>query len=934
MSLRIAIGGQPLVLFSEEEVIMDLLNSSMADGLEDDFTVPFNVPIRGNEILLDHVHINELATRILSHDNATLDHEDVGLHRGIVKVMGADDRLISCSFTADALATRSRNKRLRDVDFGDDIIPDDDDMVQHAVDRCAEAYPDASHCFPMHFAPDYYGDNNPDWFPDTADYDPNASYAVDDLVMFCDPAATIQRTYPYQCVSPASAGQTPVTRPAKWQRLALGIVNHWDHENQTFYANTTANYFALTPFFYLKWIITKAMADLGLTAIGDFMADERTHQLALFSDRPLDAERQTIKLLASQVGTVTYVHDMSVTYLFLAQDETTPPNQDPDGVWDNSTMEWTPDEAGDYVVRIVVHAELAIADRLFCSDSAFGEDETTFAYLGESTTWDYAFTLNFDIDPGDVGTPTTFHVRPFANLTGNTTTLSECSITIWKVENRTINSYADRIVPAEHVPDITVGDLIDKVRDTFCLRITPDIIGGTVRFDYRQDLLQAGASKALDYSKRVTSPIENDFEKKETGVLLKHDADNGEIPDLSRLIDRGIFNMESDIPPPAMVGEFALVQSSRKLFLSKGYANQLVGFFHVGWIIEEQSTGVDDEDIEERSIPIAPMMMEVHTVDDEEFLMPYTEAAANSPFYGKEQTDTPLRLVLYHGMQPNANDVLYPFASSWDLTHDGETVLGTMSLAIDGDSGMYEQFWKLWCELRAKAEPVRADIVMDHNGVLARHQNYLWLIEGLLYIPERIPVKYDQNPLLIAEDSELLRLRPDPAPNTVAETEHDCGAMRECTFYQDFREEGGEGQTSYCVSSFKVNGVEMLGDPVPFDTPLNVIDVNGFPFVKNMVDAMNDCDIDCFTFFPSPTNEPEEDLGGPGVYHGGFFVVRYPQGTTWEIIISGYFDGEVFGDAYRYTESSSGQWTGSEWIPITSAYTDASYDEPTSCVDV
>lgn len=147
--------------------------------------------------------------------------------------------------------------------------------------------------------------------------------------------------------------------------------------------------------------------------------------------------------------------------------------------------------------------------------------------------------------------------------------------------------------------------------------------------------------------------------------------------------------------------------------------------------------------------------------------------------------------------------------------------------------------------------------------------------------------------------------------------------LRECSYYQDFRPAGAEAQTGYTVGTFKVNGVNQLTDMMPFPEPLNVITVNGNGFVTNMLDALNACNVPNFTFFPKPDSLPDGESGG-------FFTVRYPKGSTWEIII---LNNGSLSRAYRYTNSAARQWNGTAWVPIQAPYGSA-HGTAIDCHDV
>lgn len=137
--------------------------------------------------------------------------------------------------------------------------------------------------------------------------------------------------------------------------------------------------------------------------------------------------------------------------------------------------------------------------------------------------------------------------------------------------------------------------------------------------------------------------------------------------------------------------------------------------------------------------------------------------------------------------------------------------------------------------------------------------------------------------------------------------------MRECTYFQDFRVGGGEAQTLYQVTSFIVDGDEQLSGSVPFESPLHIIDIDGHPFVTNLIDALNACGVRCFSFWPTV------DLRGVGDGEDyRYFRIRCPSTATFSITIA---STEGLGqNVYRYTDTGAERWDGASWIPLTVIY--------------
>lgn len=157
------------------------------------------------------------------------------------------------------------------------------------------------------------------------------------------------------------------------------------------------------------------------------------------------------------------------------------------------------------------------------------------------------------------------------------------------------------------------------------------------------------------------------------------------------------------------------------------------------------------------------------------------------------------------------------------------------------------------------------------------------------------------------------------APNTTC-CDLPCGCrFIECDYYQDFGQYMNQSTLDeLSITSFKVNEIEQLLAPVDFGV-LKIVEFNGRQFIMNMIEALEDCGVDYFTYRPSTqvySLKPD----------GRFFKIKRPACWTFEIIISD-ADGEV----YRYTESTMEQkWFGADWEPF--GYGGDPVSEPSNCV--
>lgn len=158
------------------------------------------------------------------------------------------------------------------------------------------------------------------------------------------------------------------------------------------------------------------------------------------------------------------------------------------------------------------------------------------------------------------------------------------------------------------------------------------------------------------------------------------------------------------------------------------------------------------------------------------------------------------------------------------------------------------------------------------------------------------------------------------SPSVTACCELPCSCrFRECDYFQDFGQYITQDTLDeLSITSFKVNGIEQLTEPVDFGI-INVIHLNGKQFVTNLVDALNGLEIDYFAFAPSTKDYPEKD-------DLRYFKIKHPACWNFEIIISG-----VEAEVYRYRDyDHHQQWFDATWEPF--GYAGNPVSVPADCV--
>ena len=122
-----------------------------------------------------------------------------------------------------------------------------------------------------------------------------------------------------------------------------------------------------------------------------------------------------------------------------------------------------------------------------------------------------------------------------------------------------------------------------------------------------------------------------------------------------------------------------------------------------------------------------------------------------------------------------------------------------------------------------------------------------------------------------------------------------CGCQFiQCDYYQDFGVYMRQSTIDdYRITSFVVDGIELLTAPVTFGT-IKYVDIAEKPFITNLVDALNSIGAPYFSFNYSNRLHPSKGLR--------FFTIKHPVCTQFEIVISE-FDEPI----YRYSNTEQQQ---------------------------
>lgn len=767
--IDLTVTGKPLVLPPDLRVSIDHLNTLLTWDLDNSFSLPFEVPMRGNEDALQYVHLLPAARRTTTFRNTAFGQNGLHLHPGSLEVLATNDRVIRTNFHVQDLVGLLSGITLPDALEGAVVDLRYDELVNSYKFHGRPTRANGGNCqFPMHLNRELYGSENPNWNPNASAWSATSGYAVDDLVEFTS-TDVVERVQVWQCTAITSPGESPATHPGKWRLTAFALVNAWDATGPEHYQNTTtAHFYAMVPWFYHKWILQQALASVGLRPAGEWWDDPDTDEELCPNATTLDRafERDTDYFFQAQLTAPEAITSLDQdTWLLPANDDTTLPNVDASGLWDGEYF--SPNAAGTWRFRVRVTMDRIAEDTTFMQlwvveESGFTSRGIGAKALSPGQPREQVIEVVATFSAPDVGQNFRLHVFQksigqiitWGNNIGDT--YAAATVTGW-LENYTgVVTPDELVIASRHVPDMEVSSYLLALSDLYNLEIRPDLVNNTVHLDYRQSALQ---EKPTDQSHRATGPVEIDHQRSITGITLAHDLetfdDAGGILDTATLVDT-----ESDLTAPPTIGLTTIVKNTRKVMRSV-VSNGTLVWRHVGYHVPAHTVG-DPTDAREVKPAIIPLHMEQVSLDGEDFLVPVFDHKGTSAWYDTraEMSKAYVCSFLLHESESGSVPDL-PSARSWGRGWSVTDTGGKNHLWDDADApkGLLQLHWQDFATTLVDAEPITRDLIVDLPFLLGHQWRRLITIHDQLYLIERLPFPYGGNAQrTVAEGVYLYRI--------------------------------------------------------------------------------------------------------------------------------------------------------------------------------
>lgn len=807
MSFFLSIAGRVLRLFQGTTAQVRHINPLFADGIDDGYSLPIDIPTEGNEEALQHVHVLPLRDRKLLQEQSQIGQDGVALFPGALAILGSTAKVARATFLVEALVTALRGVRLPDA-VRSHVF---DIMTQWAQGNPPHDMPlyadGGTYQLPMYYNPSLYGDKRPKYAPDTKTWTIDGTYALDDKVTY-DRLVPVKRTWIYQCIAAAGANEGPETHPEKWQLTSYGMVNAWNKDLEAHYVNTLAtDFYTWVPWFYLKWVVTNALASQGFRVAGTWMDDEASNEVLLANNTTMDAanpyvEAQAVR--ASQTTAAVYYAGPSTHHRIPADDDSTSPNTDTDSLWDTTAMDFECAEAGTYVMQFITRMNRdayngsVITGGNILANTPPPESEDVTCYLFDDTNTlratqvlnavsanDLRRTARFTITlgAGDVGrkfhavmTQNVYRLMPNGNILSPTyanvltrvrtwpsTTAdhySESQVLIWKSSAVPSVPRPDEFVTASrHMPDVELVDLLIGISDAFNVKVDVDMNERVVYMDLKERILENAPAYTTHHTPRLLGEPEMDHQRRIRGMRLKWDIERSE----EEPEDEVVYDNETQLEAPSALGLWARIRNTRKLL--KSAFDHVNGVFYwdvVGYYVPDLVVG-ETTDAKEVVPELKPLHMEDISVDDERYLVPVFDEAGTSAYYHCTGPNDKLYMTLFHKGESQSGEVTdVPLARSWGYgwTVEDHNALSLLWQNADPEQVCLFNYWRLWIQFLANADAVTMDLLLDLPFLLSREWKHILHLQNQHYLLEQLPVEYGAAGPLISRGAYAYRLLP------------------------------------------------------------------------------------------------------------------------------------------------------------------------------
>jgi hypothetical protein len=572
------------------------------------------------------------------------------------------DRIVSVNLVMGLAGLSIISKKLPEFAYSGTVTigTDTDTVIAHAVATNALSYPQTDYQFPTIRNNDFYGNVNPDFG---------------------------------------------------------GYINNWETLFATFTKNTgygqpERNTNVLVPQPYLLKILQYCFKEAGYEIAGDFVDDENVQRMLLYSNFGLDKRLPWVDVSAEASGAHSHSHPLAITWFPLTFDVET---SDAYGWYDDSTSTYESEFGGRHVVTIELEVNVtsvtpaALNVRVLRNGTQEDIYTAPSVVIGLNTV---TATLEFTSTIYQAMDDMTFEIQvqdPF----GQAFTVNTAALLITNTSPSIINCFATELNLQNHVPDITLGELLSRLRGApFFLDMSLDRVGHKVYFNYTQNTLTSAPTTDLTGKIAPGSSIE--FLDQTTGYTVKMGWPSGDAaaqlefgtPPSTEYL--GEYDCIDDLPFAYLnLGKTAFVRNLNSIYECTQASSGLISWGFKAYAYADVVVGDGSNEL---VAEITPLLMVDHTLG----ILPFVLQKGQSDVFSMGRSSfTDTRIFYWQGMTPGGSSGDdYPFATSLDRDDDG-TVNGTMPLRNEGADGLYETKQSNWLNALMNGELLRGIANLD-----------------------------------------------------------------------------------------------------------------------------------------------------------------------------------------------------------------------------
>lgn len=310
-----------------------------------------------------------------------------------------------------------------------------------------------------------------------------------------------------------------------------------------------------------------------------------------------------------------------------------------------------------------------------------------------------------------------------------------------------------------HVPEVKCNDLIREVCNTFCWAPFVDPLSQVVTLTPMKDILRNQSFR--DWTAKVFPEYVKSRKLRDIPVSFQYEHTSDD--EYAELVDTDQHRFVTKVYATYAEADADLTNDDRGAIV---YIEAYNEYYEFRGLITRPSGTVPLLVGLGKNLGYINDQQEPVFIPDTDSLLMWTESNAEAGwsgysfpgveclpvFYGSlitpwyedgEQIDK-IVLLFYRGLQLDGDDELYPLASSGSYNYASEQV-GNISLHWNGETGIYNVWWKDWHEAILRMRPVTFPTRMDESDLANLDFSKKIRIDKHLYFLKRVQITINAN---------------------------------------------------------------------------------------------------------------------------------------------------------------------------------------------